>query len=172
MSDWFEDPWIKFALNMGEDFFRYHNENLPEEAEHVWNENEFVYFCYAFTLYAARLKFERKMGKAFSDREAQYKENIKKEMDYTAQNPIEGLDLEKANYSVYKKREQEYLSLLFKGSGSILSTISMSPFKKACKPFVSYSCKRYIFPGKELIKIVHSWLVEKGIDFEKRIDFI
>ena len=156
---------------MVEDFYNYHNGTMPEDPENVWNENEFLYFCYAFTLYAAQLKFKRKMGAAFNDREAQYRENIKKEMEDFAQNPIDGDDSEKSNFNVYKKREQEYVSLLIKGSGSLFSAITVSPFKRACKSFVSYACKRYIFSKNDLIKIVHSWLLEKGMEFENKIDF-
>jgi hypothetical protein len=68
-------------------------------------------------------------------------------------------------------REQEYLSLLMKGSGSLFSAITGSPFKQACKSFISYSSKRYIFSESDLVKIMHPWVLEKGMEFDKKIDF-
>lgn len=167
MSDWVDDPWIEFGCNMGEEFFKNHRETMPEDPHNVWKENEIGYFCFAFTLWAAQSKFNLKKRATFNDRALQYRANVAKATNASEQ--IE--DFEKLNYDDYRIREKEYMSLLNKGSGSLFGFITGSIFKPASKLFVSYACKRYIFSERDLVKIIHPWLVEKGIEFDNNIDF-
>ena len=169
MTEWVDDPWIGFGCEMAEDFFSNHRETMPEDPHNIWDENEIGYFCFAFALWAAQSKFKLKKRTDFNDRALQYRANVECAMDDSG---FIGLDdSEKSNYDVYKKREQEYVSLLMKGSGSLFSAIILSPFKRACKSFVSYACKRYIFSESDLVKIIHPWLVEKRMEFDKKIAF-
>jgi len=169
MVNWTDDPWIGFACEMGEEFFRKHRETMPENPHNVWNENEISYFCFSFTLWAAQSKFKLKKSMDFTNRASQYDQNVNQAMN-TSEN-IDGENSNKSNYNEYKKREQEYISLLMKGSSSLFSTITGSIFKKACKAFVSHACKRYIFSARDLVKIIHPWLIEKGMEFDQKIDF-
>ncbi|MCD4720422.1 MAG: hypothetical protein K8S13_11275 [Desulfobacula sp.] len=169
MTEWVDDPWIGFGCEMAEEFFSNHRETIPEDPHNVWDENEIGYFCFAFALWAAQSKFKLKKGTVFNDRALQYCANVESAMNDSEQ--IEGDDSEKSNCDVYKIREQEYVSLLMKGSGSLFGAITGSPFKRACKSFVSHACKRYIFSERDLVKIIHPWLVEKGMEFDKKIDF-
>ena len=171
MSEWNDDPWIQFGNEIGEEFYSYHRETTPEDPHDVWDENEVTYFFFAFTLWAAQSKFKLKQGSIFNDRATEYSVNVKKLIECCVQNPIEGDDSEDLDYNIYKIREQEYVPLLMKGSSSIFSTISASQFKQALKSFLSHTCKRYIFSEKDLVKIINGWLIQKGMKFDKKIDF-
>jgi len=54
--------------------------------------------------------------------------------------------------------------------GPVIGAISGSPFKPACKALVENACKRYIFSAKDLVNIIHPWLIEKGMAFDQRIN--
>jgi len=120
-------------------------------------------------LYCITYADVNKKGEASNNRVLEYRANVEGAMNDSEQ--IEGNDTEESGYDLYKIREQEYLSLLMKGSGSLFGAITGSPFKQACKSFVSHACKRYIFSEKDLVKIIHPWLIEKGMQFDKKIDF-
>jgi len=169
MMDWIDDPWIGFAAEMAEDFFRNHKETMPEDPHRVWDENEVGYFCFAFAFWAAQSKFKFKKGAAFNDRARQYNANVERGMNDNEY--MEQDDSENANYDVYKARKEEYVALLTKGTSSFFAAITRSPFKRACKAFVSHACKRYIFSESDLVKIIHPWLLEKGMEFDKKIDY-
>ncbi|MEA2039712.1 MAG: hypothetical protein U9N82_07740 [Thermodesulfobacteriota bacterium] len=172
MDEWVDDPWIDFASEMMEEFFSNHRETMPEDPYNVWDGNEISYFCLAFAFWAAQLKFKLNKGTAFNNRALQYRANVESGIS-AMNNPeqIERDDNEKSSYNVYKMREQEYVSLLMKGSGSLFGAITGSIFKQACKSFVSHACKRYIFAARDLVKIIHPWLIEKGMEFNKKINF-
>lgn len=162
MTEWIDDPWIEFACDeMLEEFIRNHRQTMPEDPLSVWKESEIGYFCFSFTLWAAQSKFKLKKGNLFNERVSEYRANVKAGMK----------DSEQSNYSVYEIREKEYVSLLMKGTGSLFGVISGSPFKQACKAFVENACKRYIFSARDLVNIIHPWLIEKGMAFDQKINF-
>lgn len=161
MSEWIDDTWLEFAIDeMLEEFLKNHSQTMPENPLNVWKETELGYFCFAFTLWAAQSKFKMKNANIFNERVEEYHENLKASMK----------DSDQENYSAYEIREKEYLALLTKGASSLFGAISGSPFKPACKALVENACKRYIFSAKDLVNIIHPWLIEKGMAFDQRIN--
>lgn len=162
MTEWIDDPWIEFAVEeMLEEFIRNHRQTMPEAPLSVWKEPELGYFFFSFTLWASQSKFKMKYANLYNERVVEYHDNIKVSMK----------DSNQSNYSVYEIREKEYLSLLTKGTGSLLGAISGAPFKPACKVFVDNSCARYVFSARDLVNIIHPWLIEKGMAFDQRVNF-
>jgi hypothetical protein len=170
MTELVNDPWIVFGCKLSEEFFTNHRDTMPEDPYDVWRKNEINYFLFAFTLWAARQKFRIKKGVEFEIRAVKYLGNVKRNLNDSVQIGNYSDD-EIFSYDVYKDREKEYTSLLTKGSSSIFGAIVGSIFQPACKAFVLHSCKRYIFSERDLVKIFHPWLIEKGMEFDKNIPY-
>ena len=169
MIDWFEDPWVMTALNMGEDFFQNHRETMPENPHNVWDEDETTYFVLTFFLWSAQTKFRLKFGDRFYERVEQYRNNI-----YACFSRMDDFETEKelsqADYDLYLEREKLYLPILMKSNASLLKTLTGSTMKEACKVFVNKACKRYIFSERDLVKIISPWLFNKNIEFQSSIE--
>ena len=158
----YEDPWFAFQGQMAEDFFKYHRDNMPENPHDVWKIEEVMKFCYAFTLFAAEMKFKRKHAATFLNREMMYKSILMVPLDQDGSG--ETLSCILGGY-------EQYVQSFKSGFSSIFSAITKGVYKPACKIFVNNACKRYIFSERDMVKIVTYWITDKNMEFDKTVLF-
>ncbi len=169
MAEWYEDPWIEKAGEMGEEFFQNHRATMPEDPHDVWNDNEIEYFSFAFVLWSAQTKFKLKHGSQFLPRAQQYRMNIKVCMEESPKGWEEENDIVHADFETYLNREKIYIPALMKSSASLFKTLTGSTMKEATKLFLNNACKRFIFSENDLVKIIAPWLIDKNVEFQKNL---
>jgi len=171
--DWIDDPWLVFVIEILDDFYKMHRQNLPEDQYLVWNENEIDYFCLSFTLWSAKSKyqpiFSGRKRSAFDERASQYRKFINE--SYIAINLNKDISSENLSFDLYIERENEYIPLMMKGGANIFRASTGKIYIPACSSFVNHACKRYIIPEKELVKIINYWLIDKQMEFDKKVAY-
>jgi len=175
MKDWFEDPWLCKAAEMSEEFADYHYKSMPEDPHEVWEETELGYFMDAFLLWNAQTKFKlkREYKDRFDIRVEAFHENIRAAIadSLETQDHLFDDDAVRPNFTEYLEREKQYMDRLMKASSSIFRAASMSIMNPACNLFLDKACKRFIFSRRDLTKIIGRWLLDKGVEIEKELEF-
>ena len=154
-----DDPWVVFAGEMAEEFFRNHRETMPEDPHAVWNVEEVVVFCLAASLAGAKFNWAASRRESFIARENQLLSDL-----YSHAKQGSGDEI-----VLLRDRLTEYDRLFSKGANSFFSAITGSICKKAARAFVEHACKRYIYPEHMLVAGVDSWLVSKWREMDKTV---